>query len=83
MDQDMALKRMIYMVKEFARSRRDDVSRGAETPRLAALMIQKYGRGVADAAALFYTDNSTANLVQNAVDEETTAIDPDWREHDR
>ncbi|KAB8048681.1 hypothetical protein GCN78_18225 [Janthinobacterium rivuli] len=64
----------------YAESRKKDVDRGAETPELAAFLVQKYGYGSADRASL------AANLLEcpkpdlmRDLDQVATSIDPDWR----
>lgn len=83
MNQELAVERLIQQVKEYAYGRAKDVARGAETPRLAALLVQKYGRGVVDAVATVFDTPRAADPISNVVDEETAKIDPLWREHDR
>ena len=56
MDRKIAVERLIQQVKDYANGRAKDVARGAETPRLAALLVQKYGRGVVDAIATAFDD---------------------------
>lgn len=56
---------------------------GGERPRLAALLVQKYGRGIVDAVTLLYDSSRAADPISRVVDEETAIIDPDWRENDR
>ncbi|HBQ6954514.1 TPA: hypothetical protein L8O79_001759 [Klebsiella pneumoniae] len=60
-----------------------DVARGAETPRLAALLVQKYGKGVVDALAVVFDSARSADPVMAVVDEEVSRIDPLWQEHNR
>ncbi len=55
MDENVAVERLLQQVKEYANGGASDVARGAETPRLAALLVQKYGRGVVDALAVILT----------------------------
>lgn len=83
MDDQMAIELLVRTVKDYASGRAKDVARGAETPRLAALLIQKYGRGVIDAVAVIYGSPRAADPIARVVDEETAKIDPLWREHDR
>ena len=81
MDENIAIERLVRQVKEYANGRAKDVARGAETPQLAALLVQKYGLGVIDAVATVYDSPRTADPIAKVVDEETAKIDPDWREH--
>lgn len=83
MDEQVAVERLVGQVKDYANGRAKDVARGAETPRLAALLVQKYGRGVVDAVSAIFGSPRAADPVWKAVDEETEKIDPLWREHDR
>lgn len=83
MDKEHAVAQLVRQVRDYAGGRANDVARGAETPRLAALLLQKYGRGVADAVATIYDSPRAADAIYQALDEETARIDPDWREHDR
>ncbi len=83
MDEQFAVEHLIGQVKEYARGRASDVERGAETPRLAALLLQKYGRGVVDAVSTIFESRRAADPIMRVVDEETARIDPGWREHDR
>lgn len=81
--QENSILMLVEHVRDYARSRANDVARGAETPRLAALLVQKYGRGVTDAAAIIFDDRRAADPVGAVVDEEASKIDPDWKTHDR
>ena len=83
MDQQVAVARLVQQVKDYANGRAQDVARGAETPRLAALLVQKYGRGVVDAVATVFDSPRAADPISRAVDDETEKIDPLWREHER
>jgi hypothetical protein len=83
MDEQAGVERLVRQVRQYAGGRAKDVERGAETPRLAALLVQKYGRGVADAAAVLLGNPRSADAIFRVVDEETARIDPMWREHDR
>jgi len=56
---------------------------GAETPRLAALLVQKYGLGVIDAMTTIFGSPMAADPISQVVDDETARIDPLWREHAR
>ena len=74
MEGEFAINRLVQKVKEYADGRSESVTRGAETPRLAALLLQKYGLGIADAIATIY---------DTPRDEETMKIDPQWKEHNK
>ncbi|MDF0490380.1 hypothetical protein PX554_19820 [Sphingomonas sp. H39-1-10] len=82
MDDRIAVEQLAALVRDYASGRESDVAAGRETPRLAALLVQKYGWGVHDAAvALFGSER--ARPVIDAADQAMVSIDPDWRRHDR
>ena len=83
MDEQTAVALLTEKVREYAQARQQDVARGAERPRLAALLVQKYGRGIVDAVALLYDSPKVSDPISRVIDEETAIIDPDWRENDR
>ncbi len=49
-------QRLIEEFRGYAHSRKNDVARGAETPALAALLVEKYGYGMVKAAQLLDFD---------------------------
>lgn len=73
MDNDL----WIADLDSFARGRLRDVARGAETPALAALMTEKYGLGLAQAAALI-GERALANALVADLDRLVAAIDPQF-----
>lgn len=83
MDEKLAVERLVQQGKDYAAGRASDVARGAETPRLAALLLQKYGRGVVDAVSEIFESPRAADPIGRMLDDEATKIDPHWREHDR
>lgn len=83
MDETLVIERLVQQVQDYANGRAKDVARGAETPRLAGLLLQKYGRGMADAVATIFDNPRVADHIGKALDDETAKIDPHWREHDR
>ncbi|PHV35989.1 hypothetical protein [Janthinobacterium sp. BJB304] len=64
----------------YVEGRKNDVARGAETAELAALLVQKYGYGLADSAniAANFLDCPQPDLISD-VDQLVASIDPDWR----
>lgn len=80
---DALVARVLWRLRAYVDGRISDVARGAETPRLAALLVQKYGLGLADATAEFLEGRSGAGEIAKATDEAVHRIDPDWREHAR
>lgn len=83
MDEKIVIDRLVQKVKDYASGRAQNVARGAETPRLAALLLQKYGSGVVDAVSVIYDTPRAADQIYQVLDEETAKIDPQWREHDQ
>ncbi|WP_017879674.1 hypothetical protein [Janthinobacterium sp. CG3] len=83
MDEQTAVALLTEKVREYAQGRQQDVARGAERPRLAALLVQKYGLGIVDTVALLFDSPRAADPISKVVDEETAIIDPDWQENDR
>lgn len=74
--------RVLADLKSYAQSRKRDVARGAETPELAGLLVQKYGYGLAKALDLAaeLADHPAPSLM-GEVDKLVAEIDPDWREN--
>lgn len=81
MDEKIVIDKLVQKVIEYANSRKKDVVRGAETPRLAALLLQKYGVGVIDAVSILFDSPRVADPIYQVLDEETAKIDPQWQEH--
>lgn len=83
MNQKYTTERLIFEIQNYAKGRTSDVERGAETPRFAALLLQKYGYGMIDAIRIM-TDNDRSidtSLLYKILDEEVEKIDPKWQEH--
>lgn len=71
---------VLRKLADYAEGRKKDVARGAETPHLAGLLVQKYGYGLCDAFAEVFGakfDGPTYGDVDRAV----TEIDPQWQEN--
>lgn len=83
MDQQIAVAQLVQHVKDYADGRAKDLARGAETPRLAALLLQKYGRGLIDAVVTIFDNPRVADPISEALDDETAKIDPQWRKHNQ
>lgn len=82
MDNRAVTENLIKQIKEYARARSVDVGQGKQTPRFASLLIQKYGKGIADAVAvIFPSATGIVYLIYQAVDAESERVDPAWREH--
>lgn len=69
-------------LQEYASGRQKDVARGAETPELAALLVEKYGYGLAKAAVLAadMLDVPCPDLISE-VDRWVRRIDPNATEN--
>lgn len=83
MNEQFSIEALVREVQHYAEDRRSDVARGAETPRLAALILQKYGLGMAKAAAVIFDSPRAADSIMTVLDEETAKIDPNWRDNAR
>jgi len=64
-------------VESYAASRRNDVARGAETAELAAILVDKYGAGLAKALAIAGIDSTVQSMTDRLVRE----IDPEFDTH--
>jgi len=83
MDSKIILERCINEVKEYAKGRFSDVKRGAETPRLAALMLEKYVVGFVNALRCIERDQNLniSHEIQKLGDKLCLEIDPDLKEN--
>jgi len=70
-------QQVVAEVESYAASRRNDVARGAETAELAAVLVDKYGAGLAKALAITGIDST----VQAETDRLVRAIDPEFDAH--
>jgi hypothetical protein len=70
-------KEVVAHIREYADARMRDVERGAETPALAAVLVDKYGEGMARALGIAGIDSS----VQAETDRLVRRIDPDFEQH--
>jgi hypothetical protein len=81
---DLAEARLAAAITDYARLRERAVSRGAETPLLAAVLLDEYGRGVTDSITLVL-DTAEARKVtvklQRLLDDATRRIDPAFDRH--
>ncbi|HGF4014028.1 hypothetical protein [Burkholderia cenocepacia] len=69
---------LIEEIRNYAEGRKSDVARGAETPALAALMVEKYGEGLAKAVHLMGADNGD---MMRELDRWVREIDPQYPKH--
>lgn len=66
-------------IQRYALHRLNDVARGAETPALAALMIEKFGEGLAKASDLLGLEGSDA--IRREIDRLVREVDPQYPTH--
>ena len=78
------LERCNRDLTEYAAGRKAEVEKGRETPEFAALLVQKYGYGMAKTLSLL-TDVEEIPKIDKvlAVDEAVASINPDWQESDK
>lgn len=62
---ERAVELLVHLVDEYAAGKFSDVARGAETPRLAGLLMQKYGRGVVQRSCLIHHVQRTRSPQQS------------------
>lgn len=71
-------------IREYAEGRKSDIARGAETPALAALLVEKYGYGLAKSCSLLIDASDgyikPVNVIAE-VDKLIEEIDPDFKEN--
>jgi hypothetical protein len=83
MNEQTTVELLTAEVREYAALRTRDVARGAETARLAALLVDKYGMGIAKAVSTIFESPRAADPIVRVLDQEKAKIDPTWREHDQ
>ncbi|MDN8102610.1 hypothetical protein [Burkholderia multivorans] len=71
--------RLIAEVRDYAQGRKSDIARGAESPALASLMVEKFGYGLMKAADVLALADS--HLLTAEVDRLVVEIDPQHRKH--
>jgi hypothetical protein len=70
---------LIEEIQRYARNRAQDVSRGAETPALAALMIEKFGEGLVKAGHLLGVERVDA--LKDEISRLVRVVDPQYPKH--
>ena len=70
-------RQVIGEIQGYAESRRNDVARGAETAELAALMVEKYGQGMARALHIAGLDSQ----LHRELDRLVRDIDPAYEQN--
>ena len=68
---------LLAEVRSYADGRMSDVSRGAETPELAAVLLEKFGWGMSRAAHIIGVDSG----LMAEIDRLAREIDPDFEAH--
>jgi hypothetical protein len=68
-------KKFFNEIRDYARSRRNDVGRNAETPELAATLVDKFGTGLIQGARLIEFD---VGPLRKELDRLVLDIDPDF-----
>jgi hypothetical protein len=81
MNEQTAVELLTEKIREFATLRARDVARNAETARLAALLLDKYGTGIAEAVSAIFGSPRAADPIIRILDQEKAKIDPSWREN--
>lgn len=79
---------MVFLVenelKTYAQHRANDVKRGAESPELAGLLVQKYGLGaVKTLEHVFHALDLPMPTISVSLDCLVESIDPEWRDHQK
>jgi hypothetical protein len=82
MSEQDAVREAITLIQKYGSDRAKAVSDGLETMRLAALLVQKYGVGVADLIGQLH-GTFAKTYVTAACDRVVESIDPEWRENGR
>ena len=77
---DGLTNRFYRELRDYAKSRRNDVARGAETPELAALLVEKYASGLIKGAQLL---DFPLEGFQKEIDSTVLAIDPNFFENQK
>jgi hypothetical protein len=70
---------LIEGIQRYAGKRVHDVTRGAETPALAALMVEKFGEGLMKAGYLLGVER--ADALRHEIDRLVREIDSDYPAH--
>ncbi len=79
MTTNVEIKTLIEEIQRYARNRLSDVARGAETRAFAAVMVEKFGEGIAKAAHLLGAE--AAGELERETDRLVREIDPQYPTH--
>ena len=75
-------ERVVDELRAYATSRKADVSRGAESPELAALLVEKYGEGLVKTLHIAEDlADAPSSRLRAEVDRLVLEIDPDAEEN--
>lgn len=77
---NIVLERCLREIQEYSNGRKSDIDRGAETPRLSALMLEKFVYGMAKGFKQF-EDAETIAIANELIalgDKLCLEIDPDF-----
>ena len=70
---------LIEVLQLYAHHRLSDVARGADTPALAALMVEKFGEGIARATRVLGVEGS--DVLRREIDRLVREVDPHYPTH--
>jgi hypothetical protein len=73
------IKALIVEIRRYAEHRLSDVARGVETPALAALMVEKFGEGIAKATQLLGVEGCSE--LGREIDRLVREVDPHYPTH--
>jgi hypothetical protein len=73
------VKALIEEIQRYARNRTHDVTRGAETPALAALMVEKFGEGLVKAGHVLGVERIDA--LKDEISRLVRVIDAQYPKH--
>jgi hypothetical protein len=73
------IKTLIEEIQRYADNRLSDVARGAQTPALAGLMVEKFGEGIAKAVHLLGVEGF--DELEREIDRLVREIDPQYPTH--
>lgn len=77
------LEQFGQLVRDKARALEEQIALGELTPRLAALLLQRYADGIFDAAGKVLGSSTAAMPLQDVLEVEVAKLDSLWREHRR
>lgn len=80
---NIVLERCLGEIQEYANGQKSDIKRGAETPRLAALLLEKFVYGMAKGFKQF-EDGETIAIANDLIvlgDKLCLEIDPDFKQN--